>query len=74
VVPQAEPTATPRPSYPVDIRRTYVVKEGDTYRTLARRFDVKPRDIRALNGGGELVVGKRIRIPAEPWVTDAPDD
>ncbi len=74
VVPQGEQTATPRPSYPVEIRRTYVVKEGDTYRTLARRFGVKPRDIRALNGGGALVVGERILIPATPWVTDAPGD
>ena len=74
-MPQGEPTATPGPtSYPVEIRRTYLVKEGDTYRTLARRFDVKPRDIRALNGGGALVVGERILIPAAPWVTDAPGD
>lgn len=70
VVPQDQPT--PEPSYPVEIARTYVVKEGDTYRTLAKRFGVKPRDLRALNG--ELVVGKRILIPAEPWVTDAPGD
>jgi hypothetical protein len=75
VVPQGDPTAPPEPtSFPVGIRRTYVVKEGDTYRTLARRFDVKPRDIRELNGGGELVVGERILIPEGPWVTDAPGD
>lgn len=72
VAPQGEPTATPRPSYPVEIARRYTVKEGDTYRTLARRFGVKPRDLRALNG--PLVVGARILIPAEPWVTDAPGD
>jgi hypothetical protein len=72
VVPQGEPTAIPEPSYPVEIARTYVVKEGDTYRSLAKRFGVRPRDLRALNGS--LVVGERILIPAEPWVTDAPGD
>jgi LysM repeat protein len=56
----------------VEIARTYVVKEGDTYRSLAKRFGVRPRDLRALNG--PLVVGERILIPAEPWVTDAPGD
>lgn len=71
VLPQADPTRTPGPSYPVAIRRTYLVKEGDTYRSLARRFGLKPRDLRALNG--PLKVGERILIPAEPWVTDAPD-
>jgi LysM repeat protein len=69
VVPQVDPTPTP---YPVEIARTYLVKEGDTYRALAKRFGVKPRDLRALNG--PLKVGERIVIPAEPWVTDAPDD
>lgn len=67
VVPQSEPTATP---YPVAIARTYLVKEGDTYRALAKRFGVKPRDLRALNG--PLKVGERIVIPVAPWVTDAP--
>jgi hypothetical protein len=69
VVPQG---GTPEPSYPVEIARRYLVKEGDTYRSIARRFDLRPRDLRALNG--ELVVGKRILIPAEPWVTDAPGE
>lgn len=68
VVPQDEPTATP---YPVPIARTYLVKEGDTYRKLAKRFGVRPRDLRALNG--PLKVGERIVIPDGPWVTDAPD-
>lgn len=66
--PQPQPTPT---EYPVEIARTYVVKEGDTYRKLARRFGVKPRDLRALNG--PLEVGARIVIPVGPWVTDAPD-
>jgi LysM repeat protein len=70
VVPQAEATPTPQPSYPVAIRRTYLVKEGDTYRSIAKRFDLRPKDLRALNG--PLVVGERILIPAMPWVTDAP--
>jgi hypothetical protein len=68
VVPQAKPTPT---EYPVEIARTYLVKEGDTYRTLAKRFGLKPRDLRALNG--PLRVGERIVIPVGPWVTDAPD-
>lgn len=69
VVPQVDPTPT---EYPTEIARMYRVKEGDTYRTLARRFGVKPRDLRALNG--PLRVGDRIAIPAGPWVTDAPDE
>jgi len=68
VTPQAEPTPT---DYPVEIARTYLVKEGDTYRTLAKRFGVKPRDLRALNG--PLRVGERIVVPVAPWVTDAPE-
>jgi LysM repeat protein len=66
---QDHPSPTP---YPVEIARTYLVKEGDTYKKLAKRFGVKPRDLRALNG--PLVVGERIVIPVGPWVTDAPSD
>ena len=72
VVPQAEPTPTGVPRPTPEIARTYLVKEGDTYRKLARRFGLKPRDLRALNG--RLKVGERILIPAAPWVTDAPGD
>lgn len=67
-MPQARPTPT---QYPVEIARMYRVKEGDTYRTLAKRFGVKPRDLRALNG--RIRVGERIAIPVGPWVTDAPN-
>lgn len=69
VAPQADPSPT---QYPIEIARMYLVKEGDTYRKLAKRFGVKPRDLRALNG--PLRVGERIAIPVGPWVTDAPDE
>lgn len=67
VVPQADPSPT---RYPTAIARMYLVKEGDTYRKLAKRFGMRPRDLRALNG--PLKVGERIAIPVGPWVTDAP--
>lgn len=70
VVPQDEPTTTRAPLPSIEIARTYLVKEGDTYRKLAKRFGLKPRDLRELNG--RLKVGERILIPAAPWVTDAP--
>ncbi len=72
VVPQGDPTAIPDPLPSIEIARTYLVKEGDTYRKLAKRFGLKPRDLRELNG--RLKVGERILVPAAPWVTDAPDE
>lgn len=71
VVPQGDPTVKPDPVPTPEIARTYLVKEGDTYRKLAKRFGLKPRDLRELNG--RLKVGARILIPAHPWVTDAPE-
>ena len=59
-----QPTPTP------EIARKYTVKEGDTIKSIANKFGIKPRDLRAVNDiGEEVVVGQRLLIPARS-VTD----
>lgn len=43
----------------------YRVRRGDTLSTIARRYRVRIRDLRALNGlrGSRIYVGQRIRLP-----------
>jgi hypothetical protein len=55
---------TPIPSF--EVRRLYLVKEGDTWQTIATRFGLRPKDLKAVNG--PLVVGEKIVIPAGPVV------
>ncbi len=62
-------TSAPLPSFTV--RRMYTVRKGDTWRSLARRFGLRPRDLRAVNPiRGQLKVGTVIVIPASQVVTD----
>ncbi len=46
----------------------YVVQAGDTLEALARRFQVAPEELRALNGleGKELSLGQALLIPGTP--------
>ena len=63
--PGPEPTATVRPTPAVPIARRYTVKQGDTLKSIANKFGLRPRDLRAVNNiGKEVVVGQRLRIPA----------
>jgi hypothetical protein len=55
---------TPIPSF--EVRRLYLVKDGDTWQTIAVRFGLRPKDLKAVNG--PLVVGEKIVIPAGPVV------
>jgi LysM repeat protein len=65
VTPRPEPTATVQPTPTPEIARRYTVKEGDTIKSIANKFGLKPRDLRAVNTiGKEVVVGQRLRIPA----------
>ena len=60
-----DPTATIEPTPTPEIARKYTVKPGDTIRSIASKFGLKPRDLRAVNDIGEDVqVGQRLRIPA----------
>ena len=44
---------------------SYTVKKGDTIKSIATKFGLKPRDLRAVNDiGKDVVVGQRLRIPA----------
>jgi LysM repeat protein len=62
-------TPTPVPSF--TLRRRYTVKENDTWRTVARKFGLKPRDLRAINPiSGQLEPGTVILIPTGPVITD----
>jgi LysM repeat protein len=63
--PRPDPTATVRPTPSPEIARRYTVKVGDTIRSIANKFGLKPRDLRAVNDiGDEVEVGQRLRIPA----------
>ena len=51
------------------IARRYTVKEGDTIKSIANKFGLKPRDLRAVNTiGKDVVVGQRLRIPVRSCV------
>jgi hypothetical protein len=77
--PQDEPppVATPAPDVQASpapaattppMKYYYRVKEGDTVASLARLFVIAEEDLRRANripDGGELVVGKNLRIPTE---------
>jgi LysM repeat protein len=67
------PSATPRPSSsprpdrtPTSVRR-YRVKEGDTLRSIASRFQLTVRELRALNP--DLDPSVKGRDPLEPGIT-----
>ena len=63
--PRPDPTATIRPTPSPEIARRYTVKAGDTIKSIANKFGIKPRDLRAVNDiGDEVEVGQRLRIPA----------
>ncbi|MCY7418926.1 MAG: LysM peptidoglycan-binding domain-containing protein [Chloroflexi bacterium] len=58
------PTAATRPTPTPDIARKYTVKQGDTIKSIARKFGLRPRDLRNVNTiGKDVVVGQRLRIP-----------
>ena len=62
-----QPTATIRPAPTPVIARKYTVKSGDTIKSIATKFGLKPRDLRAVNHiGKNVAVGQRLLIPAGP--------
>jgi LysM repeat protein len=70
--PSARPARTPAATPVVPIARKYTVKEGDTLKSIANKFGLKPRDLRAVNDiGKEVVVGQRLLIPEGPVPTPA---
>lgn len=70
-VPATSVPATQAPVPSFTLRRRYTVKDGETWRTIARRFDLRPRDLRAVNPiRGQLEAGMVILIPDAPVVTD----
>ena len=45
---------------------TKLKNEGDTVKSIALKFGLRPRDLRAVNDiGKDVVVGQRLRIPAQ---------
>ena len=63
--PRPDPAAGAQPTPSPEIVRRYTVKAGDTVKSIASKFGIKPRDLRAVNDIGEQVeVGQRLRIPA----------
>jgi LysM repeat protein len=72
--PTTRPRPTSRPTPSVPIARRYTVKQGDTVKSIANKFGLKPRDIRAVNDiGSDVVPGQRLLIPAGPVPTPAVD-
>ena len=68
----ARPPRTPSPTPSVPIARRYTVKQGDTIKSIANKFGLKPRDLRAVNDiAKDVVVGQRLLIPAGPVPTAA---
>gem|GEM_PF-1346862 len=73
-------TATPQPTPTPEIARKYTVKQGDTIKSIAIKFGLRPRDLRNVNTiGKDVVVGQRLRIPVrtaadsvEPTIAPAP--
>lgn len=66
------PTAIAQPTPSVEIARRYTVKAGDTIKSIANKFGLKPRDLRAVNEiGKDVVPGQRLRIPARSVADDA---
>jgi LysM repeat protein len=62
--PTVRPTATLRPTPTPEIARKYTVKQGDTIKSIADKFGLKPRDLRAINDiGKDVVAGQRLLIP-----------
>ena len=44
------------------------MKQGDTIKSIANKFGLKPRDLRAVNDiGKDVVVGQRLLIPARAF-------
>jgi nucleoid-associated protein YgaU len=68
-IPTATPrrSQTPRPDRSTDIVRRYTVKEGDTLRSIARRFDITVPQLRAANP--DLEDSVKQRDPLEPGTT-----
>ena len=65
VDPTARTSATARPAPTPEIARRYTVKQGDTVKSIALKFGLRPRDLRAVNDiGKDVVAGQRLRIPA----------
>jgi LysM repeat protein len=61
--PTPAPDAQPTP----EVVQTYVVRDGDTLKSIASAHGVAPRDLKAVNDFGEkptLVTGQIINIPA----------
>lgn len=59
-------TSTPRISLPPGVRiaRRYTVKDGDTVKSIANKFGLKPRELRAVNRiGADVVPGQQLLIP-----------
>jgi LysM repeat protein len=70
LTPTARPKPTARPTPIVPIARKYTVKVGDTIKSIATKFGLKPRDLRAVNDiGKDVVPGQRLLIPARPVPT-----
>ncbi len=63
----APPTSTPLPTVQTARPATYTLKEGEFVYCLARRFDVDPDDILALNGlfdSETIYPGTTLKIPS----------
>ncbi len=63
--PTVRPTPTVQPTPSPEIARRYTVKQGDTIKSIANKFGLRPRDLRAVNDiGKDVEVGQRLLIPA----------